>query len=70
MTLADVARRAGVSAMTVSRVINQPDTVSVDVQKTVRAAIDDLGYVPNMLAGGLASSRTRSSPRSCRRSRT
>ena len=45
--------------MTVSRVINQPDTVSADVQKTVRAAIDALGYVPNMLAGGLASSRTR-----------
>lgn len=59
MTLSEVAKRAGVSAMTVSRVINQPDTVSPEVQKTVRAAIDELGYVPNLLAGGLASSRTR-----------
>lgn len=59
VTLSEVARRAGVSAMTVSRVINQPATVSPEVQKTVRAAIDDLGYVPNLLAGALASSRTR-----------
>lgn len=59
VTLAEVARRAGVSPMTVSRVINQPNTVSPEVQKTVRAAIDDLGYVPNLLAGALASSKTR-----------
>lgn len=58
-TLSDVAKLAGVSAMTVSRVINQPDSVSPDVQKTVREAIDRIGYVPNLLAGGLASSRTR-----------
>lgn len=59
VTLSEVAKRAGVSAMTVSRVVNQPDTVSPEVRKTVQAAIDDLGYVPNMLAGALASSRTR-----------
>ena len=59
VTLNEVAKRAGVSAMTVSRVINQPDSVSPEVKKIVRAAIDELGYVPNMLAGALASSRTR-----------
>lgn len=59
VTLSDVAKRAGVSAMTVSRVLNQPETVSPEVRKTVLAVIDELGYVPNLLAGGLASSRTR-----------
>jgi LacI family gluconate utilization system Gnt-I transcriptional repressor len=59
VTLAEVAKRAGVSPMTVSRVINQPSSVSPEVQKTVRAAIDDLGYVPNLMAGALASSKTR-----------
>lgn len=59
MTLTDVAKRAGVSAMTVSRVINRPDSVSPDVRKSVEKAIADSGYVPNLVAGGLASSRTR-----------
>lgn len=44
--------------MTVSRVINQPDSVSSDVQAAVKKAIARIGYVPNLLAGGLASSRT------------
>lgn len=59
LTLKDVARLAGVSTMTVSRVINQPGSVSADVQTAVKEAIDRIGYVPNLLAGGLASSRTR-----------
>ncbi|TBW34856.1 LacI family DNA-binding transcriptional regulator [Siculibacillus lacustris] len=59
VTLGDVAKLAGVSSMTVSRVINQPDSVSAEVQKAVREAIARLGYVPDLLAGGLASSRTR-----------
>jgi LacI family gluconate utilization system Gnt-I transcriptional repressor len=58
LTLKDVARLAGVSTMTVSRVINQPDSVSSDVQAAVKKAIARIGYVPNLLAGGLASSRT------------
>jgi LacI family gluconate utilization system Gnt-I transcriptional repressor len=59
VTLKDVARLAGVSAMTVSRVINRPETVTPEVGAAVRKAIARTGYVPDLLAGALASSRTR-----------
>lgn len=58
-TLKDVARLAGVSAITVSRAINQPDVVSEETLTSVRKAIEQLGYVPNLLAGGLKSSQSR-----------
>ena len=58
-TLQDVARRAGVSTATVSRVINMPDKVAKATVERVQAAIAKTGYVPNLLAGGLASSRSR-----------
>lgn len=58
-TLADVARLAGVSPITVSRVINTPDIVSAKKRVAVRDAIDQLGYVTNMLAGSLHSRRSR-----------
>jgi len=58
-TLADVARVAGVSAQTVSRVLNSPATVPEATVNHVRAAIQQVGYVPNRLAGGLASGRSR-----------
>lgn len=45
--------------MTVSRVINTPDRVSPETTARVRAAIDKLGYVPNLIAGGLSSRRSR-----------
>lgn len=44
--------------MTVSRAINNPDKVSVEVLNKVRDAVSRTGYVPNRLAGGLASSRS------------
>jgi len=53
----DVARAARVSPATVSRVLNSPDLVSEKTIERVKAAIADLGYVPNFLAGGLATSR-------------
>lgn len=59
VTLEDVAKLSGVSAMTVSRVINRPESVTPEIQDVVRKAIAETGYVPNLLAGGLASSRTR-----------
>ncbi len=49
-TMRDVADRAGVSAKTVSRVLRGDRYVSDGVRERVRAAIDDLQYVPNMLA--------------------
>ena len=58
-TVQDVARMAGVSAMTVSRVINTPALVHADTASRVHAAIDATCFVPNMLAGGLKSKRSR-----------
>ncbi len=49
-TMRDVAHHAGVSAKTVSRVINNDRYVSADVRERVERAIDELQYVPNMLA--------------------
>lgn len=57
-TLADVAREAGVSAITVSRCIRNPDRVSDAARQRIRAAIDMLGYVPDLAASALASNRT------------
>ncbi|MGV9801148.1 LacI family DNA-binding transcriptional regulator [Mycobacterium sp. NPDC003449] len=49
-TMRDVAQRAGVSAKTVSRVVNNDRYVSADVRARVESAIEELSYVPNMLA--------------------
>ena len=57
--ITDVAAAAGVAPMTVSRVINTPDRVSAATALRVRAAIEQLGYVPNLVAGGLSSRRSR-----------
>jgi DNA-binding LacI/PurR family transcriptional regulator len=56
----DVARRAGVSHQTVSRVINGHDNVSQETRRRVEAAIRELHYVPNPNARGLTSNRTHS----------
>ncbi|MEO9189343.1 MAG: LacI family DNA-binding transcriptional regulator [Acetobacteraceae bacterium] len=57
--IADVAAAAGVAPMTVSRVINTPERVTAETAARVRAAIARLGYVPNLVAGGLSSRRSR-----------
>lgn len=59
MTLSEVARLAGVSGMTVSRVLQDHANVSTDTRAKVLAAVAELGYVPNRLAGALATARTR-----------
>lgn len=56
-TMRDVARRAGVSAKTVSRVVNNDRYVSADVRERVVQAIDEMQYVPNMLAVTFRSGR-------------
>src|SRR6201995_3016989 len=60
-TLSAVAKLAGGSSITVSRVVRLPSLVARDTRPGVEAAIRELGYVPNQLAGALASgARTRS----------
>lgn len=54
----DVADIAGVSLATVSRVFNYPHLVKPETLAVVRSACDKLNYVPNMLAGSLASNRS------------
>ena len=53
VTLEDVARLAGVSTITVSRALNHPDKVAANTLGKVNRAINQTGYVPNLLAGGL-----------------
>ena len=59
VTLHDVAKLAGVAPITASRALNSPEQVSDEVRRKVTEAIARTGYVPNILAGGLASSRSR-----------
>lgn len=59
VTLATVARVAGVSTITVSRVIRDPDLVAEATRHRVHEAISQVGYIPNLLAGGLASNESR-----------
>jgi LacI family gluconate utilization system Gnt-I transcriptional repressor len=59
VTLHDVARLAGVAPITASRALKTPEQVSEDVRKRVAEAVAQTGYVPNLLAGGLASTRSR-----------
>jgi LacI family transcriptional regulator len=58
VTIHDVAADAGVSAMTVSRVINESAGVSAGTRKRVEASVAKLGYVPNRLARGLTQRKT------------
>lgn len=53
-----MARRAGVSPMTVSRTLNQPEAVSPATRELVLAAVRELGYVPNAVARSLTRGRT------------
>jgi LacI family gluconate utilization system Gnt-I transcriptional repressor len=57
-TLSDVAARAGVSPVTVSRAIRHPEMVSPTLRKRVGDAVSSLHYIPNHLASALASTRT------------
>jgi LacI family gluconate utilization system Gnt-I transcriptional repressor len=59
ITLADVAKIAGVAVSTASRALNTPGIVSPELLQRVQDAVTRTGYVPNLLAGGLASNRSR-----------
>ena len=56
--ISDVAKRAGVSTATVSRIINNLSGYSDETRLRVEKAIDELGYKPNAVARGLAGGRT------------
>jgi LacI family repressor for deo operon, udp, cdd, tsx, nupC, and nupG len=58
LTIRDVARLAGVSHQTVSRVINGDPLVTPQTRARVEAAIAELGYQPNAIARSLADGRT------------
>jgi DNA-binding LacI/PurR family transcriptional regulator len=58
-TITDVAKRAGTTVATVSRVINNSGYVSAGMRAAVEAAVRDLGYVPNANARVLKTNRSR-----------
>jgi LacI family transcriptional regulator, repressor for deo operon, udp, cdd, tsx, nupC, and nupG len=57
-TIYEVARRAGVSTATVSRVLSRPDVVAPDTRQRVMQAVDTLGYAPNSAAKNLRTLRS------------
>ncbi|WP_035052478.1 LacI family DNA-binding transcriptional regulator [Carnobacterium pleistocenium] len=57
-TLNDVAKKANVSKMTVSRVINHPEQVTDELKELVFEAMEELSYRPNVAAKALVSNRT------------
>lgn len=59
VTISDVAKQAGVSPVTVSRVINNAGNVSAATRTRVERAIAELGYVPSGAAQSLRSKRTK-----------
>ena len=59
-TIFDVARRAGVSKTTVSRVLNHPELVNEETKRRVRGVMEELSYTPSILAQGMRAQRTRS----------
>jgi LacI family transcriptional regulator len=60
ITMADVAREAGVSLQTVSRAINDKSEISVDTKQRVLEVVKQLGFRPSGIARSLATRRTTS----------
>lgn len=59
VTIEDVAKRAGVSVMTASRVVNQSNLVKKSTAERVLRAIEELGYIQNKLAKSLVSGKSK-----------
>ena len=57
-TIRDVARIAGVSVATVSRVLNEPDKVAPKTQARVKEVMVELNFIPNLNARSLATNRS------------
>ncbi|MET0961967.1 MAG: LacI family DNA-binding transcriptional regulator [Noviherbaspirillum sp.] len=58
VTLRELAALVGVTKVTISRALNTPSLVSPDTLQRVQEAVRQTGYVPNLVAGALASSRS------------
>lgn len=58
ITIYDIAKKANVSAMTVSKVINHTGRISSATRERVQQVIDELGYIPNSNAHDLVLQRT------------
>ena len=56
--LLDVANAAGVSTMTVVRVLREPQKVAADTRQRVQRILDETGYTPDLMARALASKRS------------
>lgn len=55
ITLSDVAHQAGVSAITVSRALREPEKVSPPLREAILKVVEEMGYVPDLAARALAS---------------
>ena len=60
MTIDDIAKKAGVSTATVSRVLNNSSSVTPKTRQKVQRVIEESGYIPNVLARSLSIQSTRS----------
>lgn len=58
MNIKEIAKKAGVSVATVSRVLNHPENVAPNTKKRILQVIEDSGYTPNWFARGLNFNRT------------
>lgn len=58
ITLVEIAKVADVSAITVSRALRNPDSVSEKLRERIQQVVDDLGYIPDPAASALASARS------------
>ncbi|MEK1861698.1 MAG: LacI family DNA-binding transcriptional regulator, partial [Rhizobium leguminosarum] len=54
MKLSDVAKKVGVSPITISRALRNPEIVSEDLRQTILRTVDEMGYIPNLAARALA----------------
>jgi LacI family gluconate utilization system Gnt-I transcriptional repressor len=59
ITLRELAKMVGVTKVTISRALNTPERVSPETLKRVQDAVRKTGYIPNLVAGSLASNRSR-----------
>lgn len=56
ITLADIAKRANVTTITVSRALSTPEKVKEETRKKIQNLAKEMGYIPNILAKGLKTS--------------